>query len=130
MLRLTMKPLDPTEDGLATLLERCGLPRAQARIFITLSRGGGASAPELALAAGLSRQQAGEAANALELAGLAQVEHVASGGRPSKRYRLARGRGEDGGERAAEGVRALIAARRAALAQERAALDELEARFA
>lgn len=124
-----MKPLDTSEDRLAALLERCGLARAQARVLAALARGGGATAPELAGATGLSRQQAGEAAGALADAGLAHVETVATGGRPSKRYHVARPAPVERSASAAGPWRALVAGRRAALAQESAALDELEARF-
>lgn len=114
-----MKPLEPEEDALAALLERASLPRQDARVFVALARGGSHSATDLAAATGLTRQAAGDAANALELAGYVRTEHVASGGRPSKRYHLASTR---------EALDRLIARRRAALAEELAALDALAAR--
>ncbi|HUR68325.1 MAG TPA: helix-turn-helix domain-containing protein [Candidatus Thermoplasmatota archaeon] len=112
------KPLTPEEEALAALLERASLPRPQARAFAALARGSGHAALDLAAATGLSRQSAADAGNALELAGLARVESVASGGRPIRRYHLA-----------GAGLAALLATRRAALARELAALDEMEARF-
>ena len=119
--RRVAKPLDVEEEEVARLLERAGLPRPEARAFAALARGGGHGAVDLADATGLSRQHVAEAGNALELAGLARIERVASGGRPSNRYHLARA--------PSAAIRALVATRRAALAQEEAALAALEARF-
>lgn len=112
------KPLDKDEEALAALLARAGLSAAAGRVFAALGRGGGHAATDLAAATGLTRQEAGDAANDLVHRLLARVEKVPSGGRPTNRYQLDAG-----------GLATLIAARRASIQQELAALDELEARF-
>jgi len=108
------KPLDPDEERLAALLARCGLSPRAARVHAALARGDAQTAPELAAATGLARQDAAEGARELEAAGLARVEKVASGGRPALRYHALR-----------EGLGALVARRRAQLQEELAALDKV-----
>lgn len=104
----------PDEERLAAFLGRCGLGDRAARVYVALARGSGYTASELATASGLSRQEAGDAARALEVAGLARVEKVASGGRPALRYHALR-----------EGISRLVGERRAQLREELAALDAL-----
>lgn len=114
------KPLDQAEEALAQLVGRAGLPRAAARTYVALLRGRPSLAAELAEATRLARQDVSDAARELEACGLVRVDRVASGGRPSLRYALA----DDAGA----ALRALVAKRRAALAEEERALATLEAR--
>lgn len=114
-----MRALDADEEATARLLERAGLRRLAARALAALLRGGGHTASELAGATGLARQDVSDAARELETLGLVRVEKLATGGRPQHRYHLERG-----------AIATLVAARRRALAEESAALDALEARFA
>lgn len=111
------KPLDAREEELAALLARAGLSARPARVFAALARGRALTATELAEAGAMSRQEAGDAARELELAGLVRVEKVSTGGRPAHRYHLAR-----------EGLAPFLEARRAQLRAELAALDALSAR--
>lgn len=115
------KPFTPEEEALAALLERAGLSRAASRLLAALGRAGAWSANELAAATALARQDVSDAAHELEARGLVRTDRVATGGRPAHRYALA----DDPGA----GVRALVAARRRALAEEEAALIALERRF-
>lgn len=115
------KLLDREEEEQVALLARAGLAPSEAKVFAALARGSGHSAIDLASVTGLARQEAGDAGNALAQRGLARVEKVPSGpsgGRPTNRYFLV-----------GEGLAALLRARRAAIADELAALDELETRF-
>lgn len=112
-----VKPLERDEEELAGLLARCGLTVRAARAYAALARGGGHTASDIAAATGLARQDAGEGARELEAAALARVEKVASGGRPALRYHAKE-----------EGLAALVAKRRAEIAQELTALDALSGR--
>lgn len=109
--------LDAREESWSVAWERAGLPRSQARVLAALARGP-ATAAGLAEATTLARQDAAAAARALEGQGILVVEKLASGGRPALRYRLA-----------PDGLRRLLDARRAAIAGELRALDEMAAQL-
>lgn len=110
------KPLDADEEARAGLLARAGqLSAGAARMLAALLRGGGWSAQQVADATGLARQDVSRAARELDAAALVTVDKVASGGRPTLRYHLARG-----------AIATLVARRREAIREELAALAELE----
>ena len=118
------KPLTPAEEDMARLLQRLGLSRSAAACLSALLREAPYTSAELAHATGLAPQAVSEGVRELERQGVVLREPVPGQGkgRPALRHRLpASGK---------EALRRLEEARRAALLDEMALLDELRRRAA